>query len=475
MTEPLPARLPAAAIEALTARDLAVVWHPCMQQSDLRTQPPLAVVAAQGSLIRLADGRELLDGISSWWCKSLGHGHPRLRAALLEQATRFEHVIAATTVQEGAVRLGGAPWSPWPAAAVRAGPGASSMPVMARAGWRWRSSWRCRASGSEAARRPRASPALANGYHGETLGCLSVTDAGRYAEPFASWLQPCPKLGPLPWRSGPEDPGWMDAGAEWPALQGQLDELAPSLAAVIYEPVLQAAGGMRCYSPDLLPRLRSWADRHGVWLIADEIASGMGRCGRMLASHLAEPAAPADGTRLAEADLVVVSKGLTGGVLPLSAVLASEEIFAAFDGDWSSNRAFLHSHTFGGNALAVAVANAVLDVFAEEPLLAQAQEHGRLLRDGLREAARQRPHLVRVRGVGLVAAVDVVRPDGGALPSAARTAWRIAHAASERGALLRPLGDCLYLLPPLTTSRADCERLLGILLAAVDAVMDSPG
>jgi adenosylmethionine-8-amino-7-oxononanoate aminotransferase len=449
-------------IRALTARDLDVVWHPCMQQRDLHEVAPLPVVSAQGSRITLADGRSLIDGISSWWCKSLGHGHPRLRTALIEQSERFEHVIAATTVQEGAVRLGerlvaiaggGAPGRA--RHVFYAGDGSCGVEValkMALQGQRQRG-------------RPRATTiaALANGYHGETLGCLSVTDAGSYAEPFAAWLKPCPKLGPLPWRLGPEDPAWMDAGREWPALEAQLEALAPDLAAVIYEPVLQAAGGMRLCSPDLLPRLRRWADRHGVWLIADEIASGMGRCGAYLASQLASSDA--------QADLVVLSKGLTGGVLPLSAVLASAEVFAAFDGEWSSGRAFLHSHTFGGNALAVAVANAVLDVVAEERVLELVAGHGPLLREGLAEAAATRPQLRQVRGVGMVAAVDLCAADGGPLPRQARSGWRVAHAAAERGALLRPLGDTIYLLPPLNASRARCEQLVSILIAAIDAVL----
>src|SRR6185312_12421157 len=174
---------------------------------------------------------------------------------------------------------------------------------------------------------------------------------------------PVHRLRGLPLRSGPHDPAWQDAADAWPAIARALDEAGDTLAAIVYEPVLQAAGGMRFYSPDLLRRLRAWADARGVFLIADEIAAGMGRLGAMLAGHLAPGVWP---------DFAVVSKGLTAGVLPLSAVLTTDAIYALFDSDYADGKAFLHSNTFTGNALAVAVGNAVLDVFADEQILARA-------------------------------------------------------------------------------------------------------
>src|SRR6185369_13185892 len=157
--------------------------------------------------------------------------------------------------------------------------------------------------------------ALADGYHGETVGALSVGDLGLYGSPFRALTFPVEKIRDLPHRLGPEDPRWLTADDEWPAIEAQLAPLAPTLAAIIYEPVLQAAGGMRLYSPALLPRLKTWSRAHGVYLIADEIAAGMVRLGAMLASHLAPaPALP---------DFAVVSKGLTAGFLPLSAVLTT--------------------------------------------------------------------------------------------------------------------------------------------------------
>jgi len=466
---------------SLVARDLAVLWHPCSQMRDYRDFPPLDVVAACGSWITLADGSRLLDAIASWWCKSLGHGHPRLIAALTAQAARFEHVILANTTHVGVVGLcerviaagngfGSDSWGPMAPPGRR--PGWFGKVFLADNG----------STGVEVAlklalhvqalhgrtRRTRFA-ALADGYHGETAGALSVSDCGLYKDAYRPLLVDCTMLGPLPRRHGPEDADWQDASAEWPAIERQLAAVADTLAAIIYEPVLQGAGGMRLYSPDLLCRLRAWADAHDVLLIADEIAAGWGRCGAMLASHLAWPRSGGDQGCLP--DLAVIAKGLTAGVLPMSAVLTTDAIAAACDGEWHERRAFLHSNTHAGNALAVAVANAALDVYADEDVLGQVARRGPALRGALAGLAEQRPYLHQARGVGLIAAVDLRRADGGPLDPQQRTGWRCYREAVRRGALLRPLGDTLYLCPPLTASDAELAAMVAILADSVAAVL----
>lgn len=438
----------------LIARDLACVWHPCSQMQDYCDFPPLPVVRARGCRLQLADGREVLDAISSWWCKSLGHGHPAVVRAIQEQAARFEHVILANTTSELLVEtserllaVANPPGQRHFTRVFYAGDGSSGMEVALKLALHWQ-----RLAG-HAQRQGYA--VLAGGYHGETVGALSVSDLGLYADPYRPLLFPCLVLQGLPYRQGPEDPRWADAGDAWPAIERQLAPHAEQLAALVYEPLLQAAGGMRPYSPDLLTRLVAWARAHGVLTIADEIATGIGRSGAWLASHLAPDALP---------DLAVVSKGLTGGSLPLAAVLATERLYEAFLGDWASRRAFLHSHTYSGNALALAAARAVLEVIEAEGLCRQAQDIGARLRAALASAAH--PRLSPVRGLGMVAAVDLQGCD-----PAARTGWQVYRAAVARGALLRPLGDTLYLFPPLTAPWAELERMIGILLDSVAAVL----
>jgi adenosylmethionine-8-amino-7-oxononanoate aminotransferase len=409
-------------------------------------------VSASGCRLHLADGREVLDAISSWWCKSLGHGHPAVTAAIRTQLDRFEHVILANTTNEPIVDvaerlLASCHRTPDPFTKVFfTDNGSSGVEVALKMALHWQ---------QLAGRTQRTRYAtLENGYHGETVGALSVSDLGLYADPYKPLLFPTLVLRGLPYRRGPEDPCWLDASAEWPGLERQLDAQAGALAAVIYEPVLQGAGGMRVISPDLLPRLRRWADANGVLLIADEVASGMGRCGAMLASHLAQSGMP---------DLAVVSKGLTGGSLPLACVLATQRIYDAFLGSWASRRAFLHSNTYAGNALAVAAAAAVLRVMRDEGTCTQATAIGARMRAAL--AARAHPRLSAVRGVGMVAAVDLLGCD-----PPARTGYRVYQEAVRRGALLRPLGDTLYLFPPLNAPWAEIEAMIAIMIDSVDAV-----
>jgi adenosylmethionine-8-amino-7-oxononanoate aminotransferase len=478
----------------VATRDLAVFWHPCSQMRDYQAFPPLEVIGARGARIRVVEGegegqgevrheREVLDAISSWWCKALGHGHPRLAAALRAQLDAFEHVITANTTSAPLVSLcerllaaaNGLPAASWGAGAppgrvaghfgkVFLGDGGSTAVEIAL-----KMALQAQAQRGQGQRTQFA--ALQNGYHGETAATLSVGDCDLYAAPYRALMFPVTKLGGLPYRSGPDDPRWMDAAVEWPALESALSATAGRLAAVVYEPVLQAAGGMRVYSPDLLRRLRAWADAHDVYLIADEIAAGMGRCGAMLASHLAGE--PGRAAAAALPDFATLSKGLTAGVLPLSAVLTTDAVYRLFDGDWGDGRAFLHSNTYTGNALAVAVAVAVLDVFAEEGILERVADQGPRLRAALSDVARARPCLGPVRGCGMVAAVDLQDAGGEPLDGRRRTGYRVYREAVRRGALLRPLGDTLYLFPPLTATAGELEEMVAILAASVDAVIGS--
>jgi adenosylmethionine-8-amino-7-oxononanoate aminotransferase len=444
--------------------------------------PPLEITGAAGSRLRLADGREILDAISSWWCKALGHGHPALLAALRAQADAFEHVITANTTSAPLVRLcerllaagngaGAAAWGPDAPPGRRAGHfgkvfladnGSTAVEIALKM------ALQAQAQRGQGGRTRFA--ALANGYHGETVATLSVGDADLYAAPYRALMFPVVKLGGLPYRTGPADPRWLDASPEWPAIERTLDQHAGELAAVIYEPVLQAAGEMRLYSPDLLRRLRAWADARGVYLIADEIAAGMGRLGAILASHLCD--GPGRVSAAALPDFATLSKGLTGGVLPLSAVLTTDAVASLFEADWSEGRAFLHSNTYTGNALGVAVANAALDVYAREDVLGRVAGAGPGLRAALDELVARRPDLplAGVRGCGMMAAVDLRGPGGVGLDPARRTGYRVYREAVRRGVLLRPIGDTLYLFPPLIVEAADVGEMVRVLEASVDAV-----
>ena len=457
-------------MNSVVRQSLDVFFNPCAQMQDMLDIPPFEVVAAKGVWMERSDGRQVLDGISSWWCKSLGHGHPRLLQALRDQAEQFEHVIAANTTHRGMVKLcqrllaianghGVEQWGPDAPDAKPTGKfsrvfladnGSTAIEIALKMAIQSQKQW-----GYE---RREQFACLQGGYHGESIATLAVGDCDIYSAPFRPLMFPSLRLDQLPLRQGPEDPLWMDCSAEWPGIEAQLASQADELAAIIYEPVLQGAGGMRLLSPDLPIRLRRWADDHGVLLIADEIAAGFGRCGTMLASQLAHD----EGLP----DLCCISKGLTGGVSPLSAVLLTEDIYQAFWGAYSEGKSFLHSNTWTGHPLGIAVANAVLDEMAETGLCAQVQERGRSLRDCMAKLAAQWPCIGPVRGVGMVAAMDLQ-----GFPSGDRYGRKVFRAALEEDLFLRGLGDTVYCFPPLTISRDEIDILIDRLGRSLEAVL----
>ena len=274
----------------------------------------------------------------------------------------------------------------------------------------------------------------------------------------------------MPYRSGPDDPRWLDASAEWPAIEAALAPLARELAAIVYEPVLQAAGQMQLYSPDLLRRLRGVVAR--ARCLPDRRRDRR-RHGALRGDAGQPPRSAALPDSLPDLlpDFAVLSKGLTGGFLPLSAVLTTDAIAALFDADYGEGRAFLHSNTYTGNALGVAVANAALDVYAGEEILERVAAHGPELRRALATLAARRPYLRDVRGCGMMAAVDLRAADGAPLDPKRRTGYRVYREAVRRGALLRPIGDTLYLFPPLTVTPAEIAEMAGIMADSLDAVM----
>jgi adenosylmethionine-8-amino-7-oxononanoate aminotransferase len=454
---------------SLVERDLEVFWHPCSQMREYREFPPIEIAGAQGARLTLTDGREVLDAISSWWCKSLGHGHPGVRARIEAQLGRFEHVITANTTNAPLVELcerllaaANGPSTHF-GKVFLADNGSTAVEIAMKM------ALQAQAQRGQPGRTRFA--AFAGGYHGETIATLSAGDLGLYSDPYRALMFPVTKLGPLPLRSGAGDPRWMDAAPEWNAIEAALEPLSGSLAAIVYEPVLQAAGGMRFYSPDLLRRLRRWAYARGVFLIADEIAAGMGRLGTMLASHLASEST-GDGGQVASVlpDFAVLSKGLTAGFLPLSAVLVPNAIYNLFDADWSARRAFLHSNTYTGNALGVAAALGALDAYGAEGVMARVVTVGARMRASLGAAVQGMSGVTGLRGLGMVAALDLVRSDGSPLDPVARTGTRVAREALRRGALLRPLGDTLYLFPPLNCPTEDLDRMVAILVESIAAV-----
>jgi adenosylmethionine-8-amino-7-oxononanoate aminotransferase len=436
------------------ARDLAHVWHPCTQMKDHETVPMIPLRAGSGVWLEDFTGKRYIDGISSWWVNLFGHANPRIGAAVAEQLGRLEHAIFAGFTHEPAVTLAEELTRLAPAALNRcffADNGSAAIEVAVKMSFHF---WR----NTGHARKTRF-VTLANSYHGETLGALAVGNVDLYKSIYKPLLMDV-ITAPSP-DAYPRAPGTSEAAHArrmFEPMEATLAQHHADVAAVIVEPLVQCAGGMRMYDPLYLKLLRAACDKYGVHLIADEIAVGFGRTGTMFACEQA-------GIR---PDYLCLSKGLTGGFLPLSAVLTTDTIYDAFYDEYTKLNAFLHSHSYTGNPLACAAANATLAIFREEPVLERNRETARLLRASVAHLA-DHPNVAEIRQRGMILAIELVKDKltRAPWPFEERRGLRIYRHALERGALIRPIGTTLYFMPPYVI---EPEEILTLATVATEGV-----
>ena len=442
------------------ARDLAVLWHPCTQMREHPdTLPLLPVARGEGAWLIGHDGSRTLDAISSWWTNIHGHSEPRIAEAIGRQARTLEHVILAGVSHAPAVELAERLLAMAPRQYDRAplskvfyaDNGSAGVEVALKMAFHW-----FRNQGE-----PQRTKfvALENGYHGETIGALSVGDIPLYRRVYAPLLVEClfaPSPDAYTAPEGCSAQAHAEAAAD--ALARLLDAHPGEICALILEPRVQCAGGMRMHDPVYLRRVRDLCDVHGVFLIADEIAVGFGRTGPMFASE--------DSGVMP--DLLCLSKGLTGGALPLAAVLATQALYDGFLDD-SRDKAFLHSHSYTGNPLACAAALASLDIFEHDGVLSRNRDTSAKMRRLAAEVGKHR-HVADVRQAGMIVAFELTRDGDKRTPfePALRVGLRAYRAALARGVLLRPLGDVLYWMPPYCIDDAQLQLLAETTLAAIE-------
>lgn len=431
----------------LAGRSVRAVWHPCTQMKHHETLPMVPISRAEGAWLYDFEGRRILDAISSWWVNLLGHAHPRVNAALHEQVDSLAHVMLAGLTHEPAVELAErlAGLAPHGLGHCFFGSdGASAVEIALKMSHQfWRNVGKPEKAGFVA---------LANGYHGETLGALSVTDIPLYRDCYAPLLQRSARVPSPDWRLARQG----ETPAEYAvrcarALEQHLERHADRTAALIVEPLVQCAGGMAMHDPEYLRRAREICGRFEVLFIADEIAVGFGRTGTLFACEQAGVVP----------DLMCLSKGISGGYLPLSVVMASDRVYEAFYDD-ELERGFLHSHSYSGNPLACRAALAVLDVIEDERVLERNRETAAYL-NGRAAGIRTRPSVEHFRNTGMIWAFDVK----GAGPGFSRN---FSRRAVEAGVLLRPLGSTVYWMPPYGISAAEVDFLLD----AVGRLLDWP-
>ena len=418
---------------ALVADDRSCVWHPFTQQRGWAEEEPVIVERGEGTDLLDTAGRRYIDGVSSLWCNVHGHRHPRIDAAVREQLDRTAHSTMLGLTHPAAIRLARRLVEIAPPGITRvfySDSGSTATEIALKMAFQF---WQQR--GGEHARRTRFI-ALRDAYHGDTIGSVSVGGIDLFHSMYR----------PLLFETLKAEPGRIDDMARL------FDEHPGEIAAVILEPLVQGAAGMLVHPPGYLRAVRELCDRHGALLICDEVATGFGRTGRMFACEH-EDVAP---------DLLCLAKGITGGYLPLAATLATERIYQGFLGEFEEFRTFFHGHTYTGNPLACAAALATLDVFEEERTLERLAPKlalmGRLL-----EPIAARPEVAEVRRVGTMTGIQLA----GYAPEL-RMGHRVTLEARRRGAIIRPLGDTVVLMPPLSISARDLRRLVTITGIAID-------
>ncbi|HSN72702.1 MAG TPA: adenosylmethionine--8-amino-7-oxononanoate transaminase [Steroidobacteraceae bacterium] len=434
---------------ALAVRDLAAVWHPCTQMQDHEWLPMIPIRRGDGIWLEDADGRRYLDAISSWWVNLFGHANPRIGAAVARQLERLEHVIFAGFTHEPAIELAERLVRIAPAGLTRcffADNGSAAIEVAVKMSFHyWRNLGR---------ERKRRFITLGNSYHGETLGALAVGNVELYKEVYQPLLMDVITV-PSP-DCYHREPGESEADycrRRFADMEAALERHADEVCAVIVEPLVQCAGGMRMYDPVYLALLREACDRHDVHLIADEIAVGFGRTGTLFACEQAA----------IRPDFLCLSKGLTGGYLPLSVVLTTEAVYDAFYAEYASLRAFLHSHSYTGNPLACSAAVATLEIFATDDVIARNHALARHLGQ-CAAALGDLPHVAEVRQRGMIVAAEMVqdRATRTPYPWQERRGLTVYRHGLERGALLRPIGNVVYFMPPYVITPGEIELMVDI-------------
>ncbi|MEO6263750.1 MAG: adenosylmethionine--8-amino-7-oxononanoate transaminase [Luteimonas sp.] len=442
------------------SRDLAVLWHPCTQMREHPDMLPLVPIErGDGAWLVGRDGRRYLDAGSSWWTNLFGHAEPRIAAAIARQAGTLEQVILAGFSHQPAVELAERLLSLAPRETGRAplakvfyaDNGSAGVEVALKMAFHW--------FYNRGEQRRTKFIALENGYHGETLGALAVGDVPLYRRVYAPLLAEA-LFAPSPdaYLAAPGESAPQRAERAADALRDLLERHAGEICALILEPRVQCAGGMRMHDPVYLKRTRELCDAHGVLLVADEIAVGFGRTGTLFACEQAG----------IQPDLLCLSKGLTGGFLPLAAVLATQAIYDGFLDD-SRERAFLHSHSYTGNPLACAAALASLAIFDSDDVLARNRATAARMAE-LAAPFTSHPHVADVRQAGMIVAFELTNHGDRRAPfePAQRVGLRAYRAALERGVVLRPLGDILYWMPPYCIDDEQLALLAGTTRAAID-------
>jgi len=444
----------------LVAKDLKYIWHPCSQMKDYETLPPIVIKYGKGVWLYDIHEKKYMDVISSWWCNLLGHCNEEISNAIKEQLDNLEHVIFANFSHEPAIKLCEELLKILPKGLVKfnfSDNGSASVECALKMSLQYQ----YQMGNSKKIK----FMCLSEGYHGETIGALSVGGLDLYSKIYKPMLMDgivrvdAPDCYRCPYGKCRDC-----CSAEcFCKVKQAFEDFADETCAMIVEPLLQGSAGMRIYPPVYLKKLREICDQYNVILIADEIATGFGRTGKMFACDHSEIGP----------DIMCLSKGLTGGYLPMSITVTSQKIFDVFYDDYNKGKAFMHSHTYSGNPLGCAAALAVQKVLRERNILESSRETATYLHEKLIEAFENHPNVGEIRHIGLINAIELVKDKETKKPfdSKLRLGYQIYKKALQLGLILRPLGDVIYFNPPLNITKAEIDTAVDLCRRSVDMVL----
>ncbi|WP_330383744.1 adenosylmethionine--8-amino-7-oxononanoate transaminase [Romboutsia hominis] len=437
-------------MKKLQEKDLKYIWHPCSQMKDYETFKPIVIEKGKGVFLEDVNGKKYLDAVSSWWVNLFGHSNERINKALYNQANTLEHTIFANFSHKPAINLCEKIINITPDRLDKVffgDNGSSAIEISLKLSFQYHQQiGKCKKT---------KFVKISDAYHGETTGALAVSDMDLYSKIYKPMLIDTVKV------EGPDcfrckfDKNRDTCNAEcFINMENTIKEIHEEVSAIIVEPIVQCAAGMKIYSPKYLVHLRKLCDKYDINLIADEIAVGFGRTGKMFACEHSD----------ISPDIMCLSKGLTAGYMPLSLVLMSNKIYNAFYDEYNTMKAFLHSHSYSGNALGCSVAVETLKIFEEENVLDKNKDKSDYLREKVESVLNDIPYVGEYRQIGMIGAIELVKNKDTKEPfeSEKRVGYNIYQNALEKGVLLRALGNIIYFMPPYVISKEEIDFMVEV-------------
>ncbi len=443
-------------MKSLQEKDLKYIWHPCSQMKDYEDFPPIIIERGEGPFLYDTDGKSYLDAVSSWWVNLFGHSNKRINGAIARQVDNLEHVIFANFSHKPAIELAERMVKITPEGLNKvffADNGSSAVEVAIKLSFQY----------FQQIGKPKKTKfiAITGAYHGETLGALSVGAIDLYSKIYKPLMLNTYKV------EGPDcfrckyglDRKTCNAEC-FEHMERTIEENHEEIAGAIIEPMVQAASGMKIYSPVYLKKLRAICDKYDIHFIADEIAVGFGRTGKMFACEHAE----------ISPDIMCVSKGLTAGYLPLSLTLMTDKIYDAFYDDYVTLKAFLHSHSYTGNPIGCAVACETLNIFEDENIIEKNKVKSQIIKEKIEERLTDIPYFGEFRQLGMIGAVELVKDQETkeGFDWKERVGYKIYKKALEHGVLIRPLGNVIYFMPPYVVNEEEIDLMIDVAKKSIE-------